>query len=52
MTLANSGALLDPLVVGLDHFFKVGVGEKSGRNVGSEGTDFGPLKLSQTILQE
>jgi hypothetical protein len=52
MTLANSSAFLDPLVIGFDHFFEVSVGKKSGRNIGSEGTDFGPLKLFQTNLRE
>ena len=51
MSLTNPRALLDPLVVGLNHLLEVGIGKKSGRNVSSEGTDFGPLKLFQTFLR-
>ena len=37
VTLADAGALDDPLVVGGDHFFEVGVGEQAGRDVGAYG---------------
>ncbi len=41
MTLADAGALDDPLVVGFDHLFEVCVGEDPGWNVSAEGGDFG-----------
>ena len=37
VAFADAGALDDPLVVGVDHFFEVGVGQQAGRNVGSDG---------------
>jgi len=30
MTLADADTLHDPLIVGIDQFFEVGVGEKAG----------------------
>jgi hypothetical protein len=47
MTLANTDALHDPLVIGIDKFFEVGVGKKAGRNVGAESADLNALKLAQ-----
>ena len=47
MTLADADALHDPLVIGVDKFFEVGVGEKAGRNVGAESADLNALKLGQ-----
>src|SRR6266852_3431711 len=47
MTLTDANALHDPLVVGLDHFFEVGVGKKTRRNVGAESADLNALKLTQ-----
>jgi hypothetical protein len=47
MTLANSDAAHDPFVVGIDHFFEVGVGQKAGWNVGTESADLNALKLAQ-----
>jgi hypothetical protein len=51
MTLANSGAFLDPLVIGFDHLFEVGISQKARWDVGSKGADFGPLKLFQACLR-
>jgi hypothetical protein len=47
MTLADADALHDPLVVGIDKFFQVGVGEKARRNVSAESADLNALKLAQ-----
>jgi hypothetical protein len=47
MTLADADALHDPLIVGVDKFFEVGVGEKAGRDVGAESADLNALKLGQ-----
>jgi hypothetical protein len=47
MALANADALHDPLIIGVDKFFEVGVGQKAGRNVGAESADLNALKLSQ-----
>ena len=47
MALADADALHDPLVVGVDNFFEVGVGEKAGWNVGAESADLNALKLGQ-----
>ena len=47
MTLADADALHDPLVIGVDNFFEIGVGEKAGRNVGAESADLNALKLGQ-----
>ncbi len=41
VTLADAGALDDPLVVGVDHFFEVCIGEDTGWNVGADGGDLG-----------
>src|SRR5258708_15095067 len=35
--LANAGSLDDPLVVGVNHLFEIGVGQQSRRDVGSKG---------------
>ena len=52
VALANAGALGDPLVVGGDHLFEVGVGEQMGRNEGSYrrnlGADGDPRLQRQT----
>ena len=37
----------DPFVIGVDHFFEVGVGQKSGRHVGSKRTNLDAAKLAQ-----
>jgi len=47
MTLADTDALHDPLIIGIDKFFEVGVGEKARRNVGAESADLNALKLTQ-----
>jgi hypothetical protein len=47
MTLADADALHDPLIIGIDKFFQVGVGEKARRNVGAESADLNALKLAQ-----
>ncbi len=47
VTFANADALHDPLIVGIDHLFEVGVGEKAGWNVGAESADLNALKLAQ-----
>src|SRR6266853_6711833 len=47
MTLADADALHDPLVIGIDKFFEVGVGKKARRNVGAESADLNALKLTQ-----
>jgi hypothetical protein len=47
MPFADTHALLDPLIVGIDHFFQVGVGQKAWRDVGTKGADFGADELSQ-----
>jgi hypothetical protein len=47
MTLADADALHDPLVVGIDEFFQVGVGEKARWNIGAESADLNALKLAQ-----
>ena len=41
MALADSGAIHDPLVVGLDHLFEVLVGEHARRSVAPQRADFG-----------
>jgi hypothetical protein len=47
MTLADADALHNPLVIGVDKFFEVGVGKKARRNVGAESADLNALKLAQ-----
>ena len=47
MTLADADTLHDPLIVGIDQFFEVGVGEKAGRNESAESADLDALKLTQ-----
>src|SRR5208282_3777170 len=47
MAFADAYALHDPLVVCVDKFFQIGVGEKTRRNVGAESADLNALKLSQ-----
>jgi hypothetical protein len=47
MTLADTDAAHDPFVIGVNQLFKVGVGEKTGRNVGAESADLNALKLAQ-----
>src|SRR5271156_978723 len=47
MTFADADTLHDPLVVGIDKFFEVGVGKKARRNVGAESADLNALKLAQ-----
>src|SRR6266478_2525707 len=47
MTFADADALHDPLVIGIDKFFEIGVGEKARRNVGAESADLNALKLAQ-----
>ena len=45
MTLAYADAAHDPFVVGVNHLFQVGVGENTGRDVGTECADLNALKL-------
>jgi hypothetical protein len=52
MTLADADALHDPLIVGIDKLFEVGVGKQAGRNVGAESADLYALKLAQGDLLE
>ncbi len=40
MAFADAGAVHNPLVVGLDHFLQVLVGEKAGRGVAPQRADF------------
>ena len=47
VAFADADPLHDPLVVGVDHLFQVGVGEKAGWNVGAESADLNALKLAQ-----
>jgi hypothetical protein len=47
MTLADPDALHDPLVIGIDKFFEIGIGKKARRNVGAESADLNALKLAQ-----
>jgi hypothetical protein len=47
MPLADADALHDPLIVGIDKLFEIGVGKKAGRDVGAEGADLNALKLTQ-----
>ncbi len=48
MALPNAGAIKNPLVGGVDHFFQVGVGKQAGRNVGSQSADLGAQKLTHS----
>ncbi len=41
VAFADADAGENPVIVGVDHFFEVGVGEKAGRHVGAEGADLG-----------
>ncbi len=43
MAFADADAAHDPFVVGIDHFFQVGVGEKTWRNVGAKSADLNAL---------
>jgi hypothetical protein len=47
MTLADADALHDPLVIGIDKFFEIGVGKKTRRNVRAKSADLNALKLTQ-----
>jgi hypothetical protein len=47
MTLADTDTLHDPLVIGIDKFFEVGVSKKARRNVGAKSADLNALKLTQ-----
>ena len=40
VALGDAGAVDDPFVVGLDHFFEIGIGQHAGRNVAPERGDF------------
>ena len=45
VAFADTGALNDPLVIGFDHLFEVGVGKDTLRDVSAEGADFGAPRL-------
>ena len=45
--LADASPVANPLVIGIDHLFKVGIGQKAGRNVSAKSTDLGTAKLAQ-----
>ena len=45
--LSNANPFHDPLIVGIDHHFEVGVGEKARRNVSAKSADLNALKLLQ-----
>src|SRR4029077_18607070 len=47
MAFADTDPLHDPLVIGIDKFFEIGVGKKARRNVGAESADLNALKLTQ-----
>src|SRR4029077_16874918 len=47
MTLADAGALDDPLVRGFNHLFQISIGQKTRWDVGSKGRDFCPYKFRQ-----
>ncbi len=51
VTLADAGALHDPLVVGIHHLFEVGVRQQLRRNVYTQRTDLGPDRLTRRNLQ-
>ena len=48
VTGTNAGALHNPLVGGLDHFFQVLIGEQAWRNVSAEGGDLGAKNFGQS----
>src|SRR6266496_2592632 len=48
MPLAYASACQDPLVSGLSHLFKVFIGKPPGRDVGSQGRDFGAQTLAHS----
>ena len=52
VALADAHAGHDPFVVGVDHFFEIGVGEQARRHVGAEGADFGANRFSQLSAPE
>ncbi len=47
VAFADPGAFHDPLVVGFDHFFQIGIGQKPRRDISSEGADFCADELAQ-----
>src|ERR1700677_704925 len=47
MTLADANPFHDPLIIGIDHLFEVGVGKKTRRNISAESADLNALKLLQ-----
>ncbi len=47
VTLADSGALQDPLIGGVDHLFQVLIGKDARRNVGAESSNFGATSSRQ-----
>ena len=47
VTFADADALHDPLVIGINKLFEVGIGKKARRNVGAESADLNALKLTQ-----
>jgi hypothetical protein len=52
MTLPDANPFHDPLIVGIDHPFEVGVGKKTRGNISAESADLNALKLLQCDLLE
>ena len=50
MAFPNAGALEDPVIRGLNHFFQVSIAQNTWRNVGSEGADLGAHKLAHSCV--
>ena len=49
--LPDSGAFLDPLVVGFDHSLEIGVSKELGWYVRAKSSNFCPLKSFQLCLR-
>ena len=49
VAFADTDAGENPVIGGINHLFEVGVGEKSGRHIGAEGTDLGAERLAQSM---
>ena len=50
MPLADADAGHDPFIVGVDHFFEVGIGEQARRHIRAQSADFGADRFRQQEL--
>ena len=48
VAFANSSAIENPLVSGIDHLLQVSVGKHPGRDIGSQSADLGAQKLTHS----